>query len=292
MVEDAHPPAYEPVALSEEAADGSSPLTPPPDAHSTTSSLRATNRLLYSVGGWRASFRGFFCALAIGIATTFLAGVFSAIPWIGSFVGTLLAALALVQLETAWVHIAISSPSQLPFYKRLPPFKKTFEATCFPVLGLWAAQSVLQFTPVAMAVAFNLPIWKPTDDPTEVPRYDRSVAWKGPLIGLAVLVISLLLVLPARVALVRVQASLLPPEEDPIVPFDRSFDGKVEPSVVGGKGYVTVRDALATFPRSSWIRLYVLIFKTFLVTLAVWAVFMAVIIPEVVFMGQKSETKN
>lgn len=64
------------------------------------------------------------------------------------------------------------------------------------------------------------------------------------------------------------------------MPFDRSFGGKVDPAIVGGKGFVTMRDALATFPVSSWIRLYKLYAKVIAVSFAAYfAFFMTVILP-------------
>jgi hypothetical protein len=64
-----------------------------------------------------------------------------------------------------------------------------------------------------------------------------------------------LLVLPADVTLTRVQASLLPDAEETIVPFDRSFGGKVIPEIVGGSGVLSMLDAWKSFDWSSRIRL-------------------------------------
>ena len=76
----------------------------------------------------------------------------------------------------------------------------------------------------------------------------------------------LLVVLPSEVALVRVQASLLSPEEQTIIPFDATFQGKVQAAVVDGKGFVSMRDALSTFSRASWVRLYKMYLKVFLIS--------------------------
>ena len=75
------------------------------------------------------------------------------------------------------------------------------------------------------------------------------------------------------------QASLLPPDEDTIIPFDRTYGGTLEPAVVG-RGYVSVGDALRTFPRASWVRVYVLHAKIFAAVLLAYAVMLAVFMPQ------------
>lgn len=255
-----------------------------------TASLRAINRLLFSVAGLKANFRGLACALAIAVGHGLVGAILRGIPFIG-LAGSLIAALALVQLETAWVHVVISNPSSLPFYRRLPPFGKTFEATCVPTLVYWVTKMLSGTVPLVVASALGLPVWEPRHG-KEIPAYDSSVNWKAPLIALVSLAIYGFLVIPAQAVLVRVQASLLPPDEDAIVPFDRSFEGTVEPAIVGGKGYVTWRDSLRTFTRASWIRLYVLHVKTFFVQMALWVVFAAVVVPVVVLVAHKSNKAN
>ncbi|KAJ3479837.1 hypothetical protein NLG97_g8220 [Lecanicillium saksenae] len=96
------------------------------------------------------------------------------------------------------------------------------------------------------------------------------------------------LIIPTHVIVVRVQASLLPPEDDAIIPFDRSFQGKVEPAVAGGRGYATITEAWTTFSRAGWRRLITLYIKAFLVTMGVYALIIAVAIPEFLLIVQKS----
>ncbi len=60
----------------------------------------------------------------------------------------------------------------------------------------------------------------------------------------------------------------------------------MEPAIVGGKGYVTWRNALKTFPRSSWVRLYVLYLKAFLVTWGVYFLWAVVVIPEMMLLSK------
>jgi hypothetical protein len=287
IVEDPSPPAYEPVSLEEPdiGAEDSTGASAPRSTAPTpiTSSLRRINGLIYSLAGWKSNFRGAGVAFTLATATALLSGVLTAVPFVGPIIGTFLTSLILVQLSTAWVHIVISPPNKLPFWHRLLPFRKVFEATCFPVLLAWAARSVAQFVPLVVAHAMGVPVMeRPGGNQPVPPNIPRDLAWKVALVVIPVsLALNLLFVIPSTVVLVRVQASLLPPEEDAVIPFDRSYGGTVEPAVVGGKGYVTIKNALKTFKRSSWIRLYVLYIKIFVVSLVLHALLFAVIIPQI-----------
>ncbi|KAK0645558.1 hypothetical protein B0T16DRAFT_492685 [Cercophora newfieldiana] len=282
IVEDPNPPAYEPVALDEGAAD-QGPAAPIP-SKPITASLRATQRLLSGVAGWRSYFRGIACAFVLGIAEATLGDIFKKfLPLIP--IGALLAQLALTQLGAAWTHIVISSPSDRRFYRRLPPFKKTFEATCFPILSVWLANTITILVPTLIGKALGIPL---PGHPQEDPKLGAGDLWKPTVMGLVAIALQLLAVVPANVLLVRVQASLLPPDEDTIVPFDRSFQGKVEPAIVGGKGFVSMRDALATFPTASWVRLYKLYAKILGVTIAAYGILLAVVVPEIILIISKS----
>ena len=286
IVEDPNPPAYEPVALSENAADGGSAAAIPIDGKPVTSSLRATRRLLASVAGWRSYFRGYVCAAVMILIekslSEILGGFVPGIP-----VGQLLARLALVQLSTAWTHIVISGPTKRRFYQRLPPFRKTFEATSLPVLAAWAAYTVVEVITSLAALAIGLtPVRDHAD--IDVPFLVR-VAWKSLFVFFLNIALRFLLLVPIEVVLVRIQASLLPPDEDAIIPFDRSFQGKVQPAVVDGKGYVGMRDAFETVPATSWVRLYKLYGKITAINIAVLGLFMAVLIPEAFLLASASD---
>ncbi|WYZ45302.1 hypothetical protein EsH8_VIII_000618 [Colletotrichum jinshuiense] len=299
IVEDENPPAYDPVNFvdDEAAAAGPEPRSDGPvptkvtegRPTTVTSSLRSINRLLRSNGGWRANFRGFFCLLAQVFATSILYGIFSAFlhPAIAS-VGTLLAALSLVQLSTAWVHIVITPRSSLHFWSRLPPFKRTFDATVRPVVVYWVAQQFATWVPVAVGYLLGLDL--PNLEFGSKPQ--AADAWKSVVITIISIAFQVIVVIPARVVLVRVQASLIPEEADTIIPFDRSFEGKVEPRVVGGKGYATMEDAWRGFSRAAWRRLVILYVKVFAVSIAAFALMAAVVVPELILLAETVPSKN
>lgn len=292
IIEDPNPPAYEPVALNEDSRDNAGEPAFN-NGKPVTSSLRATRRLLSGVAGWTSYFRGIGCAIVLAIADSSLNGILSSRLPLGRIdsgfgdiqvsllpLGSLLASLALVQLHTAWTHIVISGPSKRPFYRRLPAFRKTFEATCFPILAAWAASALSSAVPALLRLALGLKFTTPNEPPKdgETPlHHAASDFWKAMVILVVNVVLILVVVVPTLAVLVRVQASLLPPEEDTIVPFDRSFGGKVEPPVVGGKGYISMKEALTTLDRASWVRIYKVFGKVVAVGVAVYFAFCLVL---------------
>ncbi len=287
MIEDPSPPAYEPVPLRDDAQskDAVAPLVAPladegargSGTPATTASLRTTHRTLYGISGWRSYFRGIGCWIALHTGITFVYGMTG--PLLPSFFAATICALAFVQLYTAWVHIVISAPSPKPFWRRLAPFGKTFRATALPVMLYFLALEVSSFAPRNVGRILGLPEWDP-NMPGTVPKGDPNDIWRALVVFVVAAVFHICLVIPAHVVLTRVQASLLPEEDETIVPFDRSFQGKLEPAIVGGKGYISITDAWKTFSRASWVRLIKLYVKIFLVGLAVTFTWMLVVVPE------------
>ncbi|KAI0802803.1 ubiquitin carrier protein [Xylaria sp. FL0064] len=292
IVEDPSPPAYDPVSLNEDGqsiaedgyitTDGAAASKTP----AVTSSLRSTHRAVYAIAGWRSLFRGYgaylFCNFVAAVAASVFIGV--GVP---SFIAAPLVALAVAQPYAAWTHIIISTPSPKRFWQRLPPFKRTFKATAVPILLYVLASELASFLPRGLAILLHMNTWKP-GQPNTLPQYQKDDAWKGILVLLAALVVQVFLVIPTQVVLTRVQASFLPEDDDTIVPFDRSFGGKVEPAIVGGKGYVNMIDAWKSFSRASWVRLVKLYVKIFFIVVALCFAWVAVLIPEYILIANNS----
>lgn len=302
ILEDENPPAYEPVPLDDEAPGVPKPVgsgpEPAGDAPASnlaiTSSIRRIHRVLKANGGFRGYARGIACFLAWHLMASIPTAIFTvSLGSVGSLVGSIVAYLALVQFGTAWVHIVISRPSQLHFWSRLPPFRRTLDATWRPILLNTGAAWLCRWVPAFLAQILNLsaPQWK-VGEPTEIPE-NHGAAWKTLIIVLAYVVIAIFVAVPAQVVLVRVQASLLPEEDETIIPFDRSFQGTVEPAVVGGKGYVSVRDAWATFSTAAWRRLLILYVKTWAISTGVLVLLsVAIFVPQFIIIGSKSKVSG
>lgn len=292
IIEDERPPAYEPIAID---ASADQLTAKPAGTEVVSSSLRGINRMLRSQGGsFLSNFRGLGCYLAQGVFTVLLVGIFaSSLGGLASMLAALLASLSLVQFSTAWVHIVISQPSDFRFYQRLPPFRLAFEATWRPVVLYWAAWQLRALLPVFLMTIMNFQIPDVTfRESPQIP--DITAAWYCKLVVILIvdLLFGVFVVIPAHVILVRVQASLLPPGEDPIIPFDRSFHGQVQTALVGGRGYATMREAYSTFSKRDLRRLVILYVRIFGATIAITGVAAAIIAPQVYILASHTTRVN
>ena len=303
MVEDENPPAYEPVSLNDDTAsfsaedserqNGSAPAVI--GDKPVTSSIRAISHIVQANGGFKANFRGIVCAFAQFALISTLSNIFSAS--LGDFftpIATLLASLALVQLSTAWVHIVLTPHSSSPFWRRLPPFKRTFDATWKPTVMLWAAMEFVRWLPQVMALLMGVyvPGFWTLSKPLPPPEDPKQLVWKMMLINLVTLLASIFATLPPQIILVRVQASLLPEDQDTVIPFDRSFEGTVEPAVVGGSGFVTVKDAWSTFSKAAWRRVLLLLAKVAAISFLFSFATGFIIAIEIVLIARASKTSS
>lgn len=253
-----------------------------------TSSLRAINRLLRSLGGWRSNFRGLAYSFAVGFLMFATLSFANLLPFLNFRIGHLLALLAVAPLYAAWTHVIITPPSTTAFYRRIPNLRKTYIATFVPTIFLWASVHLSATLITLLSSHFNLSLSDPSD-----PNRFRDTLPSGPESGkgLAVLAVGLvlqvLLVIPAETALTRVQASLLPADQDTIVPFDRSFGGRVEPEVVSGKGWATLGAAVATVTRGSWLRIYLLRVKLWAVNILLQVGMVAIVVVQMLIMKER-----
>ncbi|CAK7225914.1 hypothetical protein SBRCBS47491_006049 [Sporothrix bragantina] len=295
IVENPSPAAYEAVASDETdaapaAVDGADEEVAAASNKPVTASLRRTYKLLRTVNGWRGNYRGFFLAVLIFILSAVGTLVLSAIPFLPPLVAGLIVSLALVQLQAAWVHTVIrANPSSTSIFRGgLPPFRRTFEATSIPTFLLWAANIVVTLVSMVVTRALKLDTYD-IRNPNTVPQFSPDMIWKTIVVFLVAVMLVFLLTLPANVILIRVQASLLPPDEDTVVPFDRSFNGTVEPAVVGGRSYVTIKDAFRTFSRASWKRIIILYIKLHVLSILVNALYVAAIVPVALWANRKAD---
>ncbi|AEO55133.1 hypothetical protein MYCTH_2314130 [Thermothelomyces thermophilus ATCC 42464] len=278
-------PAYEALAMNDDdgqTKNGSNtPMRTAQPGMPITASIRATNRLIRSLNGWLSNFRGLGYSVLIGILTgltTLFFGMFGFIP---RPVAHLLALVIVAPLSTTWTHLVVTRPSAKSFARRIPALKKVYRATWLPTFLLWAATNACVYFPILLAGLIGLELSDP-----ERPDQIRSQLPTGSDAGKALAVLGLLLGLqvllyiPAETALTRVQASLLPPDEDTVVPFDRSFAGRVEPELVTGKGFATFGAAIKSVTRASWVRIYLQRLKLCAVSMAIYFAVIAVVMVE------------
>ncbi|KAI9642386.1 hypothetical protein NHQ30_009190 [Ciborinia camelliae] len=209
-----------------------------------TSSFKSTIKHLRARAGKHSYLRGIgmhfiktmVLQLQMNFLCIFLPGIL-ALP-----IATILCA----PFSLAWTHIVISEPSPLPWYNRMPniaTIKKVIPATAVYAL----AREAVYFLPGYLALSYGLF----ESDPSKMSS--REITAMGLQTASVVVLASglaFLVLIPAIVTLTRVQASLLADNEESIVPFDRTFGGRVSED-----GVLGMLDAWRTFDWNSRVRL-------------------------------------
>ena len=203
---------------------------------------------------------------------------------------TFLTVLIMNSYTMAWTQIVISESSPLPWYKRFPTFdalKKTV-----PASAIYAGAHVFCWAlPRLAVIVFELDqpmhmLGRTGENSKLDPRECQIVMIKAFAVGIIALASAVLLLVPAKVTLTRVYASLLQEDIETIVPFDRSFGGKVVPAIIGGSGAIGELDAWKTFDWSARLRLLGVYVKVFFMQTAVSIGFMGLVLCELrYFMG-------
>ncbi|KAJ5593826.1 uncharacterized protein N7459_000034 [Penicillium hispanicum] len=229
-----------------------------------TSKLRSTIKHLRSRAGFWSRFRGLSMYLAWSMARGMISA-FIPVPsgsFIGQFFVQSFVSVLLSTWQMAWVHIVISEPSPKRFYQRIPSYR-----TWIKIAPAAAAEDVLTaaafFLPMAVAKLAGWVEANQGQGPQTFSSFCRFLAASA-----VPALLALLISIPARVIFVRVAASMLPEEDETVVPFDRSFGGKVQPEIVGGSGRIGLMDAWTTFDWSARVRFAKVMGKTLAIQLA------------------------
>lgn len=277
-IEDPNPDLYVRIDLDQNNSKGAAdeagmPLTPPKPI---TSKLRTTIRHLTARAGRWARFRGLKMYIAWAVASTVVVGLLE-IPLVharffGRSAARVLAEILLANLEMAWIHIVISEPSTKPFYKRIPGRKSW--AKIAPAVALRvAASQIALYLPLAIMTAVSNSF---TPDVSVGKMVGASIGVLVAFLALAVLV-----EVPANVTFIRVAASMLPEEDEAIVPFDRTFGGKVIPTILGGSGKIGLLEAWKSFDWASRARFMKVLVKVFMIELALGVSFALILVGEI-----------
>ncbi|KAI1971491.1 hypothetical protein LOZ53_004440 [Ophidiomyces ophidiicola] len=251
-----------------------------------TAKIRTTLRHLRARGGRLAPFRGLGISIVYCVCHSILTAIFSlhisrAHLLLRSF-AAIAAQIALSGLIITWVHTVLTEPSgnSRPFWKHIPAFGTIKRV--MPAVALQAVASQICFlVPIYLHLAIR---GVPLDDFSKFPQPDTPTP--GAIAGAAatlllLLALTVLIDVPASVTMVRVAASTLSPDVDTIVPFDRTFNGKVEPAVLGG-GCLGLLDAWKDFGWSSRIRLLKLLGKLVAITAFVTLIFVPILWAEII----------
>ncbi|KAH6633060.1 hypothetical protein C7974DRAFT_164004 [Boeremia exigua] len=219
-----------------------------------TSSIRGTVKHVVANAGRLARFRGFkihaLYSLAFSLAVHFFTAFFfslvpSGIPGQAILVSGL-AGATVANLHAAWTHKVVSMPSEATFWQRIP--SKSHWKALAPAAAVSTAMPYISMY-LTGGVAMLLGLHKLNQDNLE--QYTRGqwmcVAVRVlATVGFAIFS-TLFLCIPAVVTQVRIESSILPEDQDTIVPFDRTFAGKVVSQLLGGSGKIGFFDAWRSF---------------------------------------------
>jgi hypothetical protein len=253
-----------------------------------TSSIRGTIKHLVAHAGRFARFRGYRIHVLHGILFSLVSIFFSAALPLFPGQGLIVAAIsgaAVANVHAAWTHKVVSTPTEKKFLARVPS-KASWKTLALPAAINAAMPTLSLYLTIGVAMLMGLH------------KLDAQKVAESSGKGLACLAIrvlvtfvfaitcTLFLCLPAAVTLVRIEASILPEDEDTIVPFDRTFGGKVVSQMSGGSGKISFLNAWRSFNWEARRRLIKLAVKGFFIIMGMMFVVSHVIVAEVfVIMG-------
>jgi hypothetical protein len=285
MIESPEALLFEPLSTIDPDAplDATKPTTEPDlllvKQQPITSSFRRTVKHLQAKGGKAARFRGFSIYLINAFLVSSVSQMMNSLPFVPRGTGAVLVTIALANFSMAWTHIVISEPSPKPWYRRIPA-ARLWKKVAGPTAVLAIAEQLTILLPATLSILYGLHDVR--DEARNMNKQQVSMAGLKALSVAALgLILAFFLVLPANVTLSRVQASMLDDSEETIVPFDRSFGGKVVPEIIGGTGVIGLLDAWKTFDWNSRVCLVKAYVKVFAMQVAVSILFFVVMLGEV-----------
>jgi hypothetical protein len=237
-----------------------------------TSSIRGTIKHLVSQAGRLARWRGIKILFLYQFCVAIVAHVFkSVIPHIPGRMAIVaaLSGAALANLHATWTHKVISMPTNKRFMERLVP-RSNWKLLAFPA----AVEASATYIAVYLIHGYCFLVGLDQVNNEDFAKYDGN-DWLSlvmkiiSVIGISVATV-LFIIIPALVTLIRVEASILPEDEDTVVPFDRTFGGKVVPKILGGTGCVSFLDAWRSFKWEARWRLIKLYIKCFFIFIAIY----------------------
>ncbi|KAH7396742.1 hypothetical protein DE146DRAFT_48132 [Phaeosphaeria sp. MPI-PUGE-AT-0046c] len=248
-----------------------------------TSSIRATLKHLVATGGRFARFRGYrihvLNSILFALVSSFLSGALPRVPGQTVLVAAL-SGMAVAPVHAAWTHKVVSMPSTKSFWRERLPSKASWKTLALPA----AINAAMPYISMYLICGVGMLLGLHNLDANKAREYNGTQAAcliiRGIVLFVFAITCTLFLCLPAIVTLVRIEASILPEDEDTIVPFDRTFGGKVVSKMTGGTGTIGFLDAWRSFTWEARRRLIKLFFKVFFIITGLLFILMHVLIAE------------
>ncbi|MCJ1390266.1 hypothetical protein MMC18_003124 [Xylographa bjoerkii] len=250
-----------------------------------TAKFRTTIAHLRAHGGFLSRFRGAHVLVAYYLAYHLMCSfLFRLVPHTLGYraIITVATSTILCRLNATWTHIVISEASEKRFFQRVPA-RTSFRKLAGPTFLNAVAKQVVFLGLVEMFTTFGLqPYVADLSKLGELSDAERLNVWFHSFIVLTTAILAgVFVIIPTHVALKRVQASLLPEDDESIVPFDRTFNGKVVPEILGGSGRVGMAEAWKSFDWNGRVRLFKVYAKVAAMQGALFMLFTIVVAGEV-----------
>lgn len=213
-------------------------------------------RMLYSARRWLPLVRGFGWLLVWNITKCLILVLAYKIPSEIGFLAQILLPLPFLPIHTLWVHTILSRPSSLRLSKRFAPIKQTLRAVALPMSILLTAEATTQRILWQTYKSIGLR-W---EDFAPLPAYGSDNR-KAILFCLLGAVLMHTLIVPAHLLLVRIEASLLPMDEQTIIIIDPALTASQQEG-----GYLTLMEALKSLKRPVVVNVALLYFKLIFLT--------------------------
>lgn len=251
-----------------------------------TAKIRTTMKHLRTKAGLWSRFRGLHIYMIyhflFSVFYTCLQSLFGLV-YIPRAVAAITTHVIMSQWGLMWTQVVISTPSTQPWYKRIPTLATT-KLVLVPTLIFAGAEQLLIFVSRDLLKFFDLHryVRNPELINNLSPNSQRKALAQISTIGLISAISGFLVLFPAYVALTRVYASALPEQDECIVPFDRTFGGRVQPRSEGGDGIISMLEAWRTFDWAARFRLIKLYAKIFAIEFATSLFFGGLILAQLI----------
>jgi hypothetical protein len=241
-----------------------------------TANISASVRHLHTVGGffgrWRGAGVGMLYHMLHALTTNFLSSLIG-LGLGGHAIMHIVSSIGLARVHMAWTHSMVAAPTSKSWFRRMVP-RKQCKVLLLPTAAFAFAQQVTVLMPIAVAFALGIPQQMHNQEfdfmsrdvsPSEAAYYAFALL-AIPLTGVFV---ALAILLPASVTLTRIEAALLPEDQETIVPFDRnSVLGDFDLQTRGACRSVFVQ-AWKSFEPAARLRLVKLYAKMFSLQIAI-----------------------
>ena len=253
-----------------------------------TSSIRTSMHHILQAGGWTARWRGLGIFLLWAIPSTILrkvwmtllsgedAGFIDLGMPAAHVLSSLIAGVSMMKLHMFWTRKVLTVPGTKTYWHDQTP-RKTFSALFLPTVITTLAWEATIGLPITLAYALGVVGTSADGMHAFIGSQDGQahcdMIVKMVLIGLIGIGAFFGVFIPSHVALIRVEASLIPVDAETIVPFDRTFGGRVISESEGGSGQLNYVQAWSSFTSAQRVRLLRLVGKIFAVEVALHMVF-------------------